>query len=98
MGASDGMEAFLVSLFTAELGCCAWAGGVEVLVFFLFLVVFPARHISRVFPRFYFRTHSFCFLLLVAILESRNLGFSKWREARFVPNRPILFQIGLLLN
>jgi hypothetical protein len=41
-----------------------------VLEFCLFLVVFPARCISSVSPRFYFRKHSFCFLPLVTILES----------------------------
>jgi hypothetical protein len=38
--------------------------------FFLFSVVFPARCISSIFPRVYFRKHAFCFFLLVAILES----------------------------
>jgi hypothetical protein len=33
---------------------------------------FPVRCISRVSPRFYFRKHAFCFLHLVAILESNN--------------------------
>jgi hypothetical protein len=33
------------------------------------LMVFPARCISSVSPRFYFREHAFCFLPLVTILE-----------------------------
>jgi hypothetical protein len=53
-----------------EWGCYAWARGVEESEFYLFLVVFPARCISSVSPRFYFRKHTFCFLPLVAILES----------------------------
>jgi hypothetical protein len=49
----------------------------EELEFYLFLVVFPARCISSICPRFYFRKHAFCFLLLVAILLSPHLLFSK---------------------
>jgi hypothetical protein len=60
----------LVSPFHVEWGCYAWAGGVEESEFCLFLVVFPARHISIVSPKFYFRKHTFCFLPLVAIFES----------------------------
>jgi hypothetical protein len=43
--------------------------------FFIFLVVYPARHISSIFPRFYFRKHTFCFLPLVTILESPKFFF-----------------------
>jgi hypothetical protein len=51
-----------------EMLCIGWGcGGVE---FYLFLVVFPAKCISSVSPRFYFRKHAFCFVPLVAILES----------------------------
>jgi hypothetical protein len=64
------MGALLVSPFTMEWRCYAWAGGVVVLEFYIFLVVFPARCISSVSPRFYFRKHAFCFLPLVTILES----------------------------
>jgi hypothetical protein len=64
------MGALLVSPFNVEWGCCAWAGGVEELGFCLFSVVFPVRCISSISPRFYFRKHAFCFLPLVAILES----------------------------
>jgi hypothetical protein len=67
---TGGVGAFLVSLFTVEWGCYAQAVGVEVLEFCLFLVVFPAKCFSSISPRFYFRKHAFCFLLLVAILES----------------------------
>jgi hypothetical protein len=67
---SGGMGTLLVSLFNVEWGCYVQAGGVEVSEFCLYLVVFPARCISSVFPRFYFRNHAFCFLSLVAILES----------------------------
>jgi hypothetical protein len=62
--------ALLVSPFDVEWRCYVWAGGVEMLEFCLFSVVFPVRSISSVSPRFYFRKHAFCFLPLVAILES----------------------------
>jgi hypothetical protein len=65
--------ALLVSLFTVEWRCYAQARGVEDLGFCLFLVVFPERCISSFSPRFYFRKHTFCFLLLVAILESGSM-------------------------
>jgi hypothetical protein len=64
------MGALLVSPFSREWGCYAWSGGVEESEFCLFLVVFPARHISSVSPRFYFRKYTFCFLPLVTILEN----------------------------
>jgi hypothetical protein len=67
--ASGGAGALLVSPFTVEWGCYAWAGGVEESEFCL-LVIFPVRCISSVSPRFYFRKHTFCFFPLVAILES----------------------------
>jgi hypothetical protein len=44
------------------LGCVALSE------FYLFLVVFPARCIFIISPRFYFRNHAFCFLPLVATL------------------------------
>jgi hypothetical protein len=53
----------------------AWAGGVEESEesqFCLFSVVFFLYGVS---PRFYFRKHAFCFLPLVAILESPNNFF-----------------------
>jgi hypothetical protein len=65
-----------VSPFNMEWGCYVWAGGVELSEFCLFLVIFPARCISSVSPRFYFRKHTFCFLLLVAILESSPEQYS----------------------
>jgi hypothetical protein len=72
--ASGGAGALLVSPFTMEWGCYARAGGVEELGFCLFVVVFPARCISSISPRFYFRNHAFCFLPLVTILESEFLS------------------------
>jgi hypothetical protein len=60
----------LVSPFNVEWECYEQAGGVEESKFFLFMVVFPVRCISSISPRFYFRKHTFCFLPLVAILES----------------------------
>jgi hypothetical protein len=73
--ASGGMGALLVSLFNVKWGCRAWAGGVEVLEFCLFLVFFPARCTSSISPRFYFRKHVFWILPLVAILESFSFIF-----------------------
>jgi hypothetical protein len=72
---SDVTGALLVSLFTVEWGCYAWARDLAVLEFCLFLVVFAALCFSSVSPRFYFRKHAFCFLPLVTILES--LKFSE---------------------
>jgi hypothetical protein len=63
-------ETLLVSPFNVAGGCYAQAGGVEVSEFCFFLVVFLARCISSISPRVYFRKHAFCFLPLVAILES----------------------------
>jgi hypothetical protein len=73
--ASGGVEALLVSPFTVEWRCYARAGGVVVLEFYLFLVVFPARCISSISPRFYFRKHAFCFPPLVTILEFPVFNF-----------------------
>jgi hypothetical protein len=66
------MGALLVSLLNMKWRCYVRAGGVEESKFCLFLVVFPVRCISSVSPRFYFRKHAFCFLPLVAILESTS--------------------------
>jgi hypothetical protein len=59
-----------VSPFNVVWGCYARAVGVEVSQFCLFLVAFLARCISSISSRVYFRKHAFCFLPLVAILES----------------------------
>jgi hypothetical protein len=71
------MTSLLVSPFNVEWGCYAQAGGVEVSEFCLFLAVFPVSCISSISPRFYFRKHAFCFLPLVAILESQENNFLK---------------------
>jgi hypothetical protein len=68
--AFGGTGALLVSPFNVEWRCYVQDEGVVVLEFYLFLVVFPARCISSISPRFYSRKHTFCFLPLVAILES----------------------------
>jgi hypothetical protein len=67
------------SLFNVKWRCYVQAGGVEESKFCLFLVVFPARCISSISPRFYFRRHTFCSLPLVTILESVSscLGLDK---------------------
>jgi hypothetical protein len=59
---------------------------VEELEFCLFFVVFPARCISSISPRFYFGKHAFCFLPLVTILESSRSSFLKFKT-----NNGILF-------
>jgi hypothetical protein len=46
------------------------AGSMEGSKFCLFLVALPARCVSSISPRFHFRTHTFCFLLLATILET----------------------------
>jgi hypothetical protein len=67
----------MVSPFNVEWGCYMWAGGMEGSEFCLFWVVFPVRCISSICPRFYFRKHAFCFLPLVAVLESPQCLFKK---------------------
>jgi hypothetical protein len=69
------MGALVLSPFNVVGACCEWAGGVEVLEFCLFLVVFPARCISDISPIVYFRKHAFCFFPLVAIFESPPIFF-----------------------
>jgi hypothetical protein len=70
------MGALLVSLFNMKWRCYAQAGGVGELKFCLFWVVFPARCIFSVSPRFYFRRQTFCFLPLAGIiLESPYFVF-----------------------
>jgi hypothetical protein len=68
--ASGGEGTLLVSPFNVDWGCYVQAGGMEVSEFCLFLMVFPARCISSISPRFYFRKRASCFLPLVAILDS----------------------------
>jgi hypothetical protein len=64
------MGALLVSPFNMEWECYVLGVGVEESKFYLFSVVFPVRCISSISPRFYLRRHAFCFLPLIAILES----------------------------
>jgi hypothetical protein len=84
---SGGLGALLVSPFNIEWVCYARACGVEESKFCLFLVVFPVRYISSISPRFYFRKHAFCFLPLVAILESSVVYF----EIRYFDSSSIAF-------
>jgi hypothetical protein len=51
------------------------AGGVEGSMFCLFSVIMPAKCVSSVSPRFYYRRLAFCFLPLATILESPG-GYS----------------------
>jgi hypothetical protein len=69
--ATGGPGALLVSPFNVKWRYSAPAGSVEGSKFCLFSVVFPARCVSSVSPRFHYRRHAFCFLPLAAILESR---------------------------
>jgi hypothetical protein len=48
------------------------AGDVEGSKLCLFLVIMPAKCVSRVSPRFHYRRFAFCFLPLAAILESQD--------------------------
>jgi hypothetical protein len=57
--------------------CSAQAGGVEGSKFCLVSVALPARCVSSISPRFHFRRHAFCFLLLAAILESSKVAILK---------------------
>jgi hypothetical protein len=69
--------------------CAGWGcGGVRV---FPLLLVFPERCISSVSPRFYFRRHAFCFLLLVAILESLAVS-------NFASCTSVCFYLGLYIT
>jgi hypothetical protein len=70
-----------------EVRCSALAGGVEGSKFCLFSVALPARCVSSISPRFHFRRHSFCFLLLAAILENPPGFFLVWN------NHFTLFQV-----
>jgi hypothetical protein len=67
---SGSVGALLASPFNVKWRCYVQAVGVEESKFCLFSVVFPVMCISSISPRFYFRRHAFCFLPLVAILES----------------------------
>jgi hypothetical protein len=89
--ASGGAGALLVSPFNVKWGCYAWAGGVEESKFCLFSVVFPARCISSVSLRFYFRKHAFCFLPLATILESTPIIYFEIRKYNAL-NFFLLFQ------
>jgi hypothetical protein len=67
---TGGSGALLVSPFNVKWRCSTPAGGVEGSKFCLFLVILPAKCVSRASPRFHCRRLAFCFLPLVAILES----------------------------
>jgi hypothetical protein len=69
-GSGRGIGALLVSPFNLKWRFSSQAGGVKGSKFCLFSVALPARCVSSVSPRFYFRRHAFCFLTLAAILES----------------------------
>jgi hypothetical protein len=43
--------------------------------FCLFFVVFPARYVSSISPRFHSRRHAFCSLPVAAILESNKISY-----------------------
>jgi hypothetical protein len=78
--------ALLVSPFYVMWECYAWAGGVEESKFCLFSVVFPVMCIFSIFPWFYFRKHTFCFLPLTAILESPQSLFLNFHGDRDLGN------------
>jgi hypothetical protein len=74
--ATGGPGAFLVSPFNVKWRFYALAGGVEGSKFCLFLVILPAKCVSSISPRFHYRRLAFCFLPLVAILESPVIRYS----------------------
>jgi hypothetical protein len=89
-GGSTG--ALLASPFNMKWRCYEWPGGVEDSKFCIFSVVFPARCVSSISPRFYFRRHVFCFLPLAAILESPC--FYAWNKWYFIILKKSVSTIG----
>jgi hypothetical protein len=59
--------------------------------FCLFLVFFPARCISSISLRFYFRKHTFCFLPLATILEFPKKNYLKIRDSHWAFPSSLLF-------
>jgi hypothetical protein len=72
--------ALLVSPFNMMWRFSVLAGGVEGSKFCLFSMVLPARCVSSVSPRFYYRRHAFCFLPLAAILDSISSYIKKIKQ------------------
>jgi hypothetical protein len=81
---TGGPGALLVSPFNVKCRFSAPAGGVEGSKFCLFLVVFPARCVSSVSPKFHYRRHAFCSLPLAAILESLTWFLQRHRQYAFI--------------
>jgi hypothetical protein len=71
LAAAQGPSWFLCSMWSGDALCRleVWRGS----KFCLFSVALPARCVSSISPRFHFRRHTFCFLPLAAILESRTI-------------------------
>jgi hypothetical protein len=67
---TGGPGALLVSPFNVKWRFSELAGGVEWSMLCLFSVIMPAKCVSSVSPRFHYRRLAFCFLPLVANLES----------------------------
>jgi hypothetical protein len=61
---AGGPGALLFFLFKVKWRCSALAGGVEGSKFCFFLVVLAARCVSSISPRFHYRRHVICFLLI----------------------------------
>jgi hypothetical protein len=74
LASGGGTGALLVSPFNVKWRCSAQAGGVEGSKFCLFSVALPEGCVSSISPRFHFRRHAFCFLLLATILENSWLN------------------------
>jgi hypothetical protein len=71
---TGGPGALLVSPFNVKWRFSAPAGGVEGSTLCLFSVIMPAKCVSSVSPRFHYRSLTFCFLHLAAILESLEIS------------------------
>jgi hypothetical protein len=79
--ATGGPGAHLISPFNVKWRCSAPAGVVVGSMFCLFSVVLPARCVSSISPRFHYRRHAFCFLLLAAILNEPRYFQKKTNHA-----------------
>jgi hypothetical protein len=76
----EALGALLVSPFNVKWRFSAPAGGVEGSKLCLFSVIMPAKCVSSVSPRFYYRRLAFCFFPLATILEFGNFYCDKLKH------------------
>jgi hypothetical protein len=67
---TGGPGALLVSPFNVKWRFSVQVGGVEGSKLCVFSVIFPAKCVCSISPRFHYRRLAFCFLPLATILES----------------------------